>query len=416
MIPLANKQGSIAKSIFKYIAAGVMKFVLLSIFITMSLLIYASEDQQLGQNDYSQKINTLLETDQHLELLDYIDSLRLQNIYTPELSWQYARSLFQLGRLNQARDSLLIWESDSVMITQAQNMLATIALRQRNHLEAIKYLNKLSERYPENPTYPHRLARAFNAINQIYGAEYQLARAYRLDTLNQVVIREWADILLKMDFSGRALNILNKGIEISPDNMGFRRQKVIADYRLKNMEDVIATASHLTLKGDTAPMVVKLKAFALFQNDSIDKAEFWIDYLLKNDLTGEDVYFYKGKILSARNEHEDAKYYYQEAVFDCLSPNFNPFALQTAINLYELGNYQQSIRWLQMARIFNDNPTLLFFLAENYYDYYEDKMPALTHYQLFLEHSSNDNEEEYREYAKQRIRRINEEMHFEGRN
>ena len=66
-----------------------------------------------------------------------------------------------------------------------------------------------------------------------------------------------------------------------------------------------------------------------------------------------------------------------------------------------------------MARIFSDNPMLTFYLAENYYDYYEDKTTALTHYHLFLENSQNSSEESRLEYAKQRIRRINEELHFQ---
>jgi hypothetical protein len=57
---------------------------------------------------------------------------------------------------------------------------------------------------------------------------------------------------------------------------------------------------------------------------------------------------------------------------------------------------------------------VLFYLASTYYLYYEDQEPALRNFHLFLEQSWRDEEETYREYARSRIREINEGKHFEG--
>jgi predicted Zn-dependent protease len=367
-----------------------------------------------GQLNYQETLESLMGSENHPAILEFIDSLRVAGHYNRQLSWQFARSLFQAGRLDSARDSLLLWEQDTIFRTRAENMLVQIAAQQGNHMEAVKFLIRLRDRYPDNPIYPHRLARVFMALNQLPAAEGQYALAFRLDTLNQLVIGEWADVLQKLDSPERAYRILRQGLAVSPDNLNFRRQAVGLTYKMKRPGQVITHASYLTQMGDTTAQSVKLKAFALFQLDSLDRAEYWLDYLLDNQLTGEDVYFYKGRILAARGEKEEAQLFYDEAVRSCLSPNFNGFAMQAGVNLYETARYEDSIRWLQMLRNFSENPMVLFYLASTYYLYYEDREPAIRHFQLFIDQSWRDEEESYREYARLRIREINEERHFRG--
>jgi len=367
-------------------------------------------------NEYDNRLKSLTETENHSEILEFIDSLRSESIYSRELAWHYSSTLYQAGRLDQARDSLLQWESDSLYATKARNMLTQIAIQQRNYMEAAKYLVRLSNSYPDNPTYPIRLARVFNAMNQLSGAEAQYLKAHNIDTLNQIVISEWVDVLIKLEFFPKARRILEKGLSLSPENYGFRRQKTTLDYRARNYDEVISNVEFLTQKGDTTPQIIKLKAFSLYHKDSLDRAEYWIDYLISNGFIGEDIFFYKGHILVARKQQSEAQNYYHRAAISCLSPNFNSFALQSGINLYESGRYQESIRWLQMLRIFNTNPIIIFYLALNFTDYYEDTNPALTHFRLFLDQSDRDDQESHREFARQKIREITNENHFRGIN
>ena len=369
---------------------------------------------EVDQSHYQEKLEQLLGSENHPAILEFLDSIREAGHYDRQLSWQYARSMFQAGRLDTARDSLLMWEQDSLHQTRAENMLVQIAVQQRNHMEAVKYLIRLRDRYPDNPIYPHRLARVFNSLNQLPAAEGQYALAYRLDTLNQLVIGEWTDVLQRLESPERAYRILRRGINVSPDNQGFRRQMVGLTYKMRKTEEVIMHAAFLTQQGDTTAQSVKLKAFALFQLDSIDRAEYWIDYLLDNQFYGEDVFFYKGRILAARDEKIQAQLYYDEAAYACLSPNFYNFAMQAGVNLYETNKYDEAIRWLQMLRMFSQNPMITFYLASTYYQYYEDREPAHRHFQLFLEQSTRDEEEAYREYARSRIREITEDRHFQG--
>ncbi len=369
---------------------------------------------QTAEYDHQSRLELLLASENHTAILAFLDSLRQSGHYNEQLSWQYARSLFLAGRLDAARDSLLKWEDDTVYQTRAESLLVQIAIQQRNHHEAVKYLIRLRNRYPDNPVYPHRLARVFTSLNQLPEAAGQYGVAYELDSLNQLVIGEWADVLQKLEFTEAAYLLLKQGIEVSPDNQGFRRQMVAMAYRLRHHEEVIEHASFLTQQGDTTAQAVKLKAFALFQADSINQAEFWIDYLLNNDLHGEDVFFYKGWILSARGDKAGAQEYYHKASLACMSANFNNFALQAGVNLYETAQYDAAIRWLQMLRTFSQNPMITFYLASTYHHYYEDRQPALRQFRLFLDQSQRETEHEYRQYARARIREINEHLHFQG--
>ncbi len=364
-------------------------------------------------NPMGERIALAREADNHVEVIRLIDSLFAEGIYADALSWQYARALFQAARYDQARDSLAAWEEDPEKSTQVKNMLVTIAIQQHNDTEAIRHLIRLRERYPDNPAYPHRLARVFAARNELPAAEGQLALANRLDSLNQGVIAEWAEVLMRLDSPRRALGVLNRGLRQSPDNIGFRRQKAILDYRLQRYEAVVANVDYLMELGDTVPQVVKSMAFARYHTGRPDEAERWIDFLLDRDLWGEDLVYYKALILSDRGEKEVAGAYFREAVQGCLSPNFNPFAFQTGVNLFETGKYAETIRWFRMLSMFSNNLLITFYLAESYYQYYQDKLPALEAFQAFLDQSEAETEAEHREVARYRIRRIREDLHLQ---
>jgi predicted Zn-dependent protease len=389
------------------------KILVIAFFMAFAGAVIADSPENPGKI-FQQTIKSLQESENHLGILGFIDSLRNEGIQTPEISWHYATALYTSGRLSQARDSLLLWENDSVYSYRARNMLTQIAIQQNNYMEAVKFLIKLKVQFPQNPVYPLRLARVFRAMDQLSGAEAQYAAAFKLDTLNQVVIAEWVDVLIKLEFLRRASWILDNGIKISPDNLGFRRQKVSLAYLEKKYASVLENAQYLLERGDTIPQMVKLKAFALYHMDSIDRAEEWIDYLLNNDFTAEDVFYYKGRILAAKNMKNDAQYYLRLATIACLSANFNTFSLQAGINLHESGQYQESIRWLQMTRMFSQNPLITYYLALNFYTFYEDKIPALNHFRLFVDLSTMQNQEIYRDYARAKIRELTEESHFRG--
>ena len=379
--------------------------------IALSFFKAVSQD---AETEPSIVLKDLITSENHIGVLSYIDSLQQEDEYSKEHSWLYATTLFHAGRLSQARDSLLKWEDDSLYATRAKNLLTQIAVQQRDYMEAVRYLIQLGNRYPDNPVYPHRLARAFNAMNHLPAAEGNFAKAHRLDTLNQIIIAEWVDVLVKLDFNQRANRILEKGIEIAPENLGFRRQKVILAYQGREHETVLKNAEFLTQLGDTTPQVIKLKGFSLFLMDSLERAEFWIDYLIDNGFVGEDIYFYKGKILAAKDQKHEAQTYFHLASISCLSANFNPFALQAGINLYETRQYQESIRWLQMTRNFSQNPMITFYLALNFFDFYEDKDPALNHFRMFLDQSQSENQQTHRDYANRKINEIVEQRHFHG--
>lgn len=394
-----------------------MKQVLFTIFATIFIGPFIVMGSEVPEKEaHLAQLRKLSEIEDYSGILHYIDSLRERGVGDREFSWIYANTLFQSGRLDQARDSLLNWEYDTLYSTQAVHLLSLIAIQQRNYMEAVKFLVRLSERYPSNPVYPHRLARVFHAMNQLPAAEGSFAKAHKLDTLNQNIIGEWVDVLIKLDFIPRARRVLERGLAASPENFGFHRQKVTLAYRERDYLQTIEHAAFLTLRGDTTPQIVKIKGFALFHLDSLDRAEFWMDYLFENGFVGEDVYFYKGRILAERGQKAQAQPFFHLASLSCMSANFGSFALTSGINLYETQQYQESIRWLQMLRHFSQNPMIIFYLALNFYDYYEDKNPALTHFRLFLEQSNSDAQESHREHAARKIREIVEEKHFQGYN
>jgi len=386
---------------------------LLLILLSNIIICNTNHAQEVLQINPKEKINILVETEDYISVIQYIDSLHNESYHSPELSWQYCKALFQTGRYDQAKDSLLLWAGHPDYITQAQNMLTQIAFQQHKYNESIDYLNQLSDRFPTNPIYPFRLSKAFSAINRPFDALYQLSIAHQIDTLNQVIISEWVDLLITLEDYGDAYEILNKGLKLSPDNISFLQQKTMLSYRLQNHQETINTTEKLLLLGDTTPQMIKLMAVAYYQTDSIQKSEYWIDYLLSKEMNAEDISFYKGKILNLNGRKAEAQEYYYKAVSYCLSPNFSSFMNHAAINLYEQRKYKESVFLLETSRFFSESSIQLYYLGLNHYHLSKNKNKAKEFLILFVEQSTRPSEELLKDHATRLIREINEEKHFD---
>lgn len=378
-------------------------------------LVFIISFQVIGQDrmDLRAQIRALHDLEDHRSIILLLDSVFGRTQPSEEFTFYKGRALFNSGQITEARGLLIPLETDSILGPGATQLLAVIAQQQRNNTEALGYLLKLSQYYPDNPLYLQRVARIFYSEGNFPAAMNYMLSAYRCDTLNQTSIAELAEIWMKLEMPGNAYRLLSDGIKIFPESLLFRKQMVPVCYRRNKMVEVIDHGSFLTARGDTTPTVVRLKAFAYFDLGEMDKSEFWLDYLLNKDLTSEDVWFYKGKVTDARGNKNEALGYYEKAVHMTLSPNFNPFLLQLAITLGENQQYQESIRWLQTGRLFKDSPELIYQLARNFDLFYQDKQPALQHYQMFIE-LAGENSEDQRAYAIQRVRELRELLHLLG--
>lgn len=359
------------------------------------------------------QIRELHDLEDHKGIISLLDSVSATQELSAEFSFYKGRALFNSGRFSEASSVLRIIKNDSVLAPRVTQMLANIAIQQRNNTEALGYLLSLGTLFPDNPVYHQRIARIFYAEGNFPAAMNYMLTAYRRDTLNQTSIAELADIWMKMEMPGNAFRLLSNGIELYPENFLFRRQMVSVCHRQRKMPETVEHAVFLTERGDTTPTVVRLKAFAYFDLGELDKSDFWLDYLLKNELISEDIFFYKGKVSEAKGNVNEALKFYEEAVKMTLSPNFDPFILQLAISLHENKKYQESIRWLQTARSLKDNPQLVYYLARNFDLFYQDKQPALQHYQMFIDRAG-DGLEKQRAYARQRVRELREILHLQG--
>lgn len=358
-------------------------------------------------------VRELHEQDEHLGVVGLLDSIYGEQAMPFEMMYLRGRALFHAGRFDQAREVLQEIENDSLFAERSNHLLSNIALQQGRQNDAIRHLLILTKLEPQNPSYWRRIGRIFVGEGKFPAAENYMHKAYMLDSLNQGVIVELADILLKMEAHARAFSLLKKGIRISPDNLAMRRLMVNASYRQKNIQETLGHARWLTQQGDTTNSVIRLKALAYFQLDSLEKSEYWLDYLLDRDVISEDILFNKATVLEARGEIPEALDYYEQAVFSGISSNFSPFIMKQSILLHENQKYPESIRWLQVLKHFSANPLIYFYLARNFDLYYKDRIPALQHYQLFIDRAL-DNHSQQVAFSQKRISEIRELMHFAG--
>src|SRR5690554_4328878 len=126
-------------------------------------LVFIISFQVIGQDrmDLRAQIRALHDLEDHRSIILLLDSVFGRTQPSEEFTFYKGRALFNTGQITEARGLLIPLETDSILGPGATQLLAVIAQQQMNNTEALGYLLKLSQYYPDNPLYLQRVARIF---------------------------------------------------------------------------------------------------------------------------------------------------------------------------------------------------------------------------------------------------------------
>ncbi len=222
-----------------------------------------------------------------------------------------------------------------------------------------------------------------------------------------------------------ALVVVNKALGHNTQNAELNKLAGDLYFKMKKYRTAIVKLQQTVMFGDSSADVhqkLGLSYYSLSKANKMMPGESPEDFLNKAyeslrisyDLDSENpiTTMYLGLILKEKEDYKTAVRFFEKTL-DLIYPTYLDVLYINLGASYELtGDLANAIKAYQQAREFAPgNTNILFYLAIAYDKYYKDKSVALKYYKKFLAKQKNA-DPKLTEYAKTRIERLKEIMHF----
>jgi len=155
----------------------------------------------------------------------------------------------------------------------------------------------------------------------------------------------------------------------------------------------------------------KMLGYSYLKIDSVDLAINYLERSLVKEGTPEHAHYYLASAYNSKGDHETAIFHYEKAIEAGISKDVDIYHRNLAKIFDQKKDLKNAIPHYEDAYKYGKSPVILFYLARAYDVYYEDKNVAIRYYRKY--EKSADKNPEYKNYAKERRKYLQEQMHFQ---
>lgn len=321
-------------------------------------------------------------------------------------------SAYSLGDIPTAKSLFLdVIRKDSTDKTSL-SQLAAIYEREKNLPKSIKYFTKLTNIYPENNIYWRKLAQQYIQAGLTQEAFSYYNKSYKLNGRDLFTIKGLSDIFIANQQYEDADTIIHQGLKLDTMNVALHQQIARSKYKQKDYDSTVIYLKRLTGTVDLNAYYNKMLGFSYIQIDSFDRAIFYLEKSLTDEGSKEYAHYYLATAYEKLKNEEYAKHHYHKALEEGISTNVPNYHRNLA-KLYNQNNQiKEAIPHYKDAYKYGEDPVILFYLARACDVYYKDKSIAINYYNKYLK--SSHEHDEYKDYAKSRLRILKESRHQGG--
>jgi tetratricopeptide (TPR) repeat protein len=377
-----------------------MKYLYFLVLFTSCLALQA-QDLSIENKSLTQQADDLISNfqfDRAIRLLNSASDSASINVLQRK-AYCYAR----LGNLADA-------------IAQYENILQVDSLH-RNTLHQIGQLYSRTGQYISAKSCYEKLI-AFDSTNSYYYKQYAIVAENANDfataipyytrtlQLNQKDIEAYVglgNILLEFEDYASADSILTQGVQFT-NSAQLRLMLAKALLGNSKYNQVIEQVNQLLQNADTTLIHARLLGVSYFQTDKFKEVIQCMNYLERNEIKQDWVYYYLGASYQQLNDSQKAILYIEKAIEAGISDNISVYYTQLAANYEQIKDFKNAIRYYKAAYESTKSDILLYHLARNYDEYYKDKAQALAYYKRYLK--SDDTIKVAKEFSRQRVEQI----------
>lgn len=158
------------------------------------------------------------------------------------------------------------------------------------------------------------------------------------------------------------------------------------------------------MKKDTIPAYARLLGVSYFEMEKYEEVIPWMDYLVKNGVNAEWVYYFIGVSYREMNQPDSAIQYLNLAIEKGISENIHSYYSQLASTYEDKKDFKNAIKYYKAAYDESKVDILLYHIARNYDVFYKDKQQAINYYKRYL--NSDDTIKVARDYTRYRLEEL----------
>ena len=370
-------------------------------FLFFAFTISFAQESVMEKSASASEIDVLISTYQFGKALDLLnrdeDSLSIRVLH------QKGHCYFQLGNYRDAIsqfEKVLMLDS---LNTHALFQLGQLYARNKQHKEAYDCYEKLIAGDSTNSFYYKQYGIVASQANAPLLALPNFFETVKLNPNDAEAYALLVEILLEADRYEMADSILTQALLInSSPQLRFLLAK--AQLGEGKYESVIRITEQLIVESDTLPSYVRLLGISYFQLEQYDKAIVCLDFLLKNNMKAEWIYYYLGVSYRHLNKPDSAIAFMNKAIEEGISGNISNYYMQLATSYEEVKDFKNAIKYYKEAYEHSKKDILLYHLGRNYDVYYKDKTQAINYFKRYL--NSDDTIKVTREYSRYRLNEL----------
>lgn len=264
--------------------------------------------------------------------------------------------------------------------------------------KGLGYVHRLIQLQPDKAAHYREMAGLFSRKRIIDSALLYYSEAYRLSPMDPKNAAGYADILIDMKNFVKADSILKAALEKDSLNVFCLKLSVRSAYEAKNYQAVIQPGERLILleEGSLAPLTQLLISYYNLKQYS-DCIRI-CDYLLKNEVESESVYYYEAKAYAQLKDPDKSNDLLQICLSKSISKTAELYYYSIAENYEALRKYKKAIANYDTAYYLFKDPVMLYNCGRISESNLHQGNLAKKYYNLYLKRASPKTADEIKAY------------------
>lgn len=297
-----------------------------------------------------------------------------------------------------------VYDLDSTRTAVLFN-LGSINLRRGNYIKSEAFYKKIIEKDTGNFMVYKQLAKiCFEKGEQAQTLTY-LSRANQINPFDPDVASDLSEMLLIFKKYDVAEKVLGQAIINDPENV----ELLYGLVKLFSLENKFADTKETCLKlmklGDESAFVLTKLGLAYY---NLKEYECAIAALINipAQYQGETSYYLTGMAYKGLSDRPKAIEFMKKAIDAGISPNIADYYGEIAGSDEKLGKNKAAAAAYQKALEFNEDPTIVYLLANLYDIKLKDKKKAVFYYKKYIASNPSSKKQTYIAYSKSRIEEL----------
>ncbi|WP_119607543.1 tetratricopeptide repeat protein [Flagellimonas lutimaris] len=328
-------------------------------------------------------------------------------------SIQIARAYNAIGNYDKAIAQYRAILDKKPELDLARFELGKLLLKTKKYESAMEAFKTLVSLKQENPEYFYYLGRTYESFKETDKANQAFKNAVEMDSTHLRSLYALGKYYVGQEIKDSALVYIDKGLRFYEDDVAMINLKALAFYNNGQFQFAIPHFERLLELGEEKPFVFEKLAYCYFRNWEPEKALKTYHKLSKFPDKLAVAYSGLGEVYFKEKELDSAQYYIEKSIKE--SKAFFPQEYASLGRIARLrGQTKKSLDYYVKA--WEEN-------KDNYYNYYQvclladeyykDPKTRLNYYEKLLE-MYPDLVPWLKEWVKNRITEIKEEIHFVG--